>query len=210
MQVQETAVQTDRIWTIPNVLSMFRLATIPVFAWLVLRGDSDLLAAAVLAVGGLTDYIDGALARRLGQISALGQILDPLADRLSTITVLVVFLITGIMPWWFVALLVSRDLVMAWQMGRLKRVGITGLPVHFVGKLATFLLLLAFPVVLVGAGEGPVAWFCNVVGWALAGWGAGLYWYGAVLYIRQVRGILAGSPDRGRHLEVPPGTRAGL
>jgi cardiolipin synthase len=210
MQVQETAVQTDRIWTIPNVLSMFRLATIPVFAWLVLRGDSDLLAAAVLAVGGLTDYIDGALARRLGQISALGQILDPLADRLSTITVLVVFLITGIMPWWFVALLVSRDLVMAWQMGRLKRVGITGLPVHFVGKLATFLLLLAFPVVLVGAGEGPVAWFFHVVGWALAGWGAGLYWYGAVLYIRQVRGILAGSPDRGRHLEVPPGTRAGL
>lgn len=203
MQVQQTAVQTDRVWTLPNLLSMIRLATIPLFAWLVLARDADLLAALVLAIGGITDYLDGALARRLGQISRLGQLLDPIADRLSTITVLVVFLITGIMPWWFVALLVARDVVLAWELGRLRRVGITGLPVHFVGKLATFLLLLGFPLVLVGAGAGALAWVGQVVGWALACWGAGLYWYAAILYIRQARGILAGSRDPRSQIGVP-------
>lgn len=195
MQVQETAVQTDRIWTVPNILSMLRLALIPVFIWLAVWAQQDLAAAIVLAVGGITDYLDGAIARRTHQISRLGQLLDPIADRASTFTVMVVFLIRGIFPWWFVVLLLARDLMLAIYLGRLRKLGVTGLPVNFVGKLATFNLLIAFPLLMAGAGSGSLALVARVLGWAAAGWGAGLYWYSAVLYVRQARGILAtGNP----------------
>jgi cardiolipin synthase len=191
MQVQQTQVQTDRVWTIPNVLSGIRLLTIPVFVWLALGPEEDGWAAVVLALGGLTDYFDGMLARRWNQISRVGQLLDPIADRLSTVAVLVVFLVRGVVPWWFVALLVARDAVLAVQMAQLKRHGITGLPVNFVGKTATFNLLAAFPLLMwgVSALAGP-ALAAYAVGWAFALWGAGLYLYSGWLYLRQAHGIL--------------------
>jgi cardiolipin synthase (CMP-forming) len=145
MRVQEPVVRTDLVWTLPNVLSGIRLLTIPLFAWLALVPQQDALAALVLALGGATDFFDGMLARRWNQVTRLGQLLDPIADRLSTVTVLVVFLIRGVVPLWFVALLVLRDVVLAVEMGRLKSRGITGLPVNFIGKAATF-NLMALPV----------------------------------------------------------------
>jgi cardiolipin synthase len=195
MQVQQTQVQTDRVWTLPNVLSGIRLLTIPLFVWLALGPQLDGLAALVLALGGITDYLDGMLARRWNQISRLGQLLDPIADRLSTIAVLIVFLIRGVVPWWFVVLLVARDAVLAVQMARLKGHGITGLPVNFVGKAATFNLLMAFPLLMwgVSAMAGP-ATVARTVGWALALWGTWLYLYSGWRYLRQARGILGGLP----------------
>ncbi len=195
MRVQETQVQTDRVWTVPNVLSGIRLLTIPVFMWLALVEREDAAAALVLALGGVTDYFDGMLARRWHQISRVGQLLDPIADRLTTLAVLVVFLVRAVVPWWFVALLVARDVALGFQIARLKRRGVTGLPVTFVGKAATFNLLLSFPLLMwgVGATSGlPLG--ARVLGWALAIWGAGLYLYSALLYVRQSRDVMSGLP----------------
>lgn len=193
MEVQETAVQTDRVLTIPNLLSGLRLIGVPVFLWLILVPRADGLAIALLAVAGFTDWLDGYLARRWHQISRLGQLLDPIADRLYILATLVGLLIRGIVPWWFVLLLVSRDLIMAVVLAVLKRRGVTGLPVHFLGKAATFCLLYAFPLLLLGDGSGWLADAARVFGWAFAGWGTALYWWAAVLYLGQARRILAQS-----------------
>jgi cardiolipin synthase (CMP-forming) len=195
MRVQEPVVRTDLVWTLPNVLSGIRLLTIPLFAWLALVPQQDALAALVLALGGATDFFDGMLARRWNQVTRLGQLLDPIADRLSTVTVLVVFLIRGVVPLWFVALLVLRDAVLAVEMGRLKSRGITGLPVNFIGKAATFNLMISFPLLLWGADpQTIVEELARIAGWAFAWWGTGLYLYSAALYIRQTREVIADLP----------------
>lgn len=185
-------VQTDRVWTLPNALSFLRLASIPLFVWLALVPQADGWAALVLAIGGITDYLDGWFARRWNQVSRIGQLLDPIADRLTTLAVLVVFLIRGVVPWWFVAVVLGRDLVLSLEMARLKRIGITGLPVNYVGKVATFNLLGAFPLLMWGAsGPGGSARVALIVGWALALWGTGFYLYSGWLYLRQGRDVLA-------------------
>ena len=194
MRVREPQV-SDRVWTVPNLLSVIRLITIPIFAWLALVPEQDALAALVLALGSITDYFDGMLARRWDQVTRLGQLLDPIADRLSTVTVLVVFLVRGIVPLWFVALLVLRDVVLTVQMARLKGRGVTGLPVNWVGKAATFNLMLSFPLLLWGAGATSGAeLLAGSVGWAFAVWGAGLYLYSGLLYLRQARDVMGRVP----------------
>jgi cardiolipin synthase len=195
MQVQQTAVQTDRVLTVPNLLSFARLLTIPLFVWLALGPEEDGWAAVVLALGGLTDYFDGMLARRWNQISRVGQLLDPIADRLATLAVLLVFLVRAVVPWWFVAVLLGRDLVLALQMAVLKRHGVTGLPVNFVGKAATFFLMASFPLLMwgVSATAGP-AELARIVGWALALWGAFLYLYSGWLYLHQARQVMLATP----------------
>lgn len=177
---------TERVFTVPNILSFIRLAGVPVFLWLLLARDADLWAVAVLVVAGATDWLDGQLARRWHQRSRLGQVLDPMADRLYILAILVGLALRGIVPWWLVALLAARDLVMAttiWP--ALRRRGFASLPVHFLGKAATFALLYAFPLVLLGIGDGPWADPAKVVGWACVIWGAGLYWWSGLLYLGQ-------------------------
>ena len=195
MRVQEPVVRTDLVWTLPNVLSGIRLLTIPLFAWLALVPQQDALAALVLALGGATDFFDGMLARRWNQVTRLGQLLDPIADRLSTVTVLVVFLIRDVVPLWFVALLVLRDAVLTVEMGRLKGRGITGLPVNFIGKAATFNLMISFPLLLWGADpQTVIEELARIAGWAFALWGTGLYLYSGALYIRQTREVMSQLP----------------
>lgn len=191
MEVQSTQVQTDRVLTVPNVLSALRLLGVPLFLWLILGPEADGLAVGVLMLAGFTDWLDGFLARRWHQISRVGQLLDPVADRLYILATLVGLLLRGIVPWWFVVLLVSRDVIMSVVLAVLKRRGVTGLPVHFLGKAATFCLLYAFPLLLLGDGTGWLAQTANVFGWAFAVWGTALYWWAAVLYIGQARRILA-------------------
>ena len=190
MEVQETEVQTDRILTIPNILSFLRLLGVPVFLWLILVPQADGWAFVLLVVAGITDYLDGKIARATGQISRLGQLLDPLADRLYIAATLLGLAIRGIVPWWLVVLLLSRDVVLAVALALLKRRGITGLPVHFLGKAATFNLLYAFPLLLLGSGSGTAALVARVVGWAFAIWGTALYWWAGALYLAQVRQIV--------------------
>lgn len=190
MSVQKTEVTTDRVFTLPNVLSMARLAGVPLFLWLILGPQADAWAVVLLVVAGATDWLDGYLARRLNQISRLGQLLDPIADRLYILATLIGLLLRDIIPWWLVAILIGRDVVMAVVLWSLKRVGVVGLPVHFIGKAATFNLLYAFPMLLLGDGTGTVAEFFRIFGWAFAIWGTALYWWAGVLYVEQARRIL--------------------
>jgi cardiolipin synthase (CMP-forming) len=190
MAVQETEVQTDRVLTIPNLLSFLRLLGVPLFLWLVLGPEADGWAFVVLALSAFTDYLDGKLARRWHQISKVGQLLDPLADRLYIFATVVALTLREIIPLWFAVLLVSRDVFLAGLLPALRRRGLTALPVHFLGKAATFNLLYAFPLLLLGDGEGTLALLARVFGWAFAIWGVGLYWWAGLIYAQQVRRLL--------------------
>ena len=177
---------TTRVWTLPNVLSLLRLLGVPLFLWLLLARNNDILAVVVLAAGGATDWLDGYLARKWNQRSRLGQVLDPAADRLYILATLIGFVLRDIMPWWLAVILVSRDvLLFAGTWPALRRRGFVSLPVHFLGKAATFVLLYGLPLVLLGAGDDPWQLWARVLGWALVLWGTLLYWSAGVLYLRQ-------------------------
>lgn len=177
---------TTRVWTLPNVLSFLRLLGVPLFLWLLLARDNDLWAVVVLAAGGATDWLDGYLARKWNQRSRLGQVLDPAADRLYILATLIGLVLRDIMPWWLAVILVSRDVLMFTTMWpALRRRGFVSLPVHFLGKAATFVLLYGFPLVLLGAGGEAWQLWARVFGWALVLWGTLLYWSAGMLYLRQ-------------------------
>ena len=188
-----------RVWTLPNVISMLRLAGVPVFLWLVLGPEADAWALGLLMLSGVTDYLDGWLARRLNQTSVLGQVLDPVADRLYILAVVIGLGLREIIPWWVVVILPLRDLLLWGLVPFLRTRGYSALPVHFLGKAATFNLLYAFPLLLLGDGDGVVATLADVFGWAFAIWGIGLYWWAGILYAWQVRKLLA---DTERRAEV--------
>ncbi|BAJ27366.1 MULTISPECIES: CDP-alcohol phosphatidyltransferase family protein [Kitasatospora] len=195
MEVQETRVQTDRVLTIPNLLSMARLVGVPIFLWLVLwpvfgGPKNDGWAIVVLMLSGVSDYLDGKLARRWGQISRLGQLLDPAADRLYIVSTLVGLTWREILPWWLTALLVAREAFVGVVLLRLNRAGYGPLNVSFLGKAATFNLMYAFPLLLLGVGEGWVHRVAGVVSWAFIWWGTTLYWWAGALYAVQARQIL--------------------
>jgi cardiolipin synthase len=180
---------TDRVVTLPNALSALRLVLVPVFFWLVLT-RRDGWALAVLMISGFTDYLDGVLARRFNQVSRLGQLLDPAADRLYILATLVGLAWRDVVPWWLLAVIVGRDVLLAFTIPALARYGYGPLPVHFLGKAATFCLLYAFPLLLLAQIGGPVAEAARALGWAFAWWGTGLYWWAGWLYLRQVREVL--------------------
>lgn len=182
--VTEQRWDTDRVFTIPNVLSFLRLAAIPVFVWLIIAGQY-LVAVIILAVSAVTDWFDGYLARRLRQRTKLGAQLDPITDRLYILSTIIAFMVRGIFPWWFVAILLARDLMLVMLVPSLRRSGQMYLPVNLVGKAGTFALLLAFPVVLVSAPEAFDFQVAYVLGWAIAVAGACLYWAAGLLYLRE-------------------------
>jgi cardiolipin synthase (CMP-forming) len=182
-----------RIVTVPNLISLLRLALVPVFAVLIVRGE-DVWALGVLAVSGFSDWLDGFIARRFDQVSGLGKVLDPAADRLFILVTLVALVWRDAIPLWLVLALVTRDLLLASLMPFLARQRYGPLPVHFAGKAATFALLYAFPLLLLAESAGPVGTVSAVLGWAFAWWGLALYWFAAVLYLVQARALLA--PDR--------------
>jgi cardiolipin synthase (CMP-forming) len=185
---------TDRAWTLPNVLSFLRLAGAPVVLWLIIGPQADGLAVLVLALGGFTDWLDGYLARAWHQTSRIGQMLDPIADRLYILAVLIGLALREIVPWWLVVIVVGRDVFIPLLVPVLKTRGYSSLPVHFVGKVATFSLLYAFPLVLLGSGEEGWHQLAWVVGWAFAIWGTVLYWYAGGLYVAQTVRLLRSTP----------------
>jgi cardiolipin synthase len=190
-----------RVWTVPNIISMVRLAGVPLFLWLVLGPQQDALALVVLMVAGITDFLDGWLARRLDQFSALGEILDPVADRLYILAVVVGLYLRDIIPWWVALALPLRDLLLWGLVPFLRTRGFSALPVHYLGKAATFNLLYAFPLLLLGEGTGVVPTLARVFGWGFAWWGIGLYWWAGVLYAWQVATLLRETERRPRGYE---------
>jgi cardiolipin synthase len=183
----------DRVVTVPNALSALRLLGVPLFLWLLLGPHADGWAIVVLAVAGFTDWADGKLARAFGQSSRLGALLDPAADRLYIIVTLVAFVLRDVVPLWVVAVLVGRELVLGVTLLALRRAGWPPLQVHYLGKAATFLLLYAFPLLLLADGEGPVAGVVRPFAYALTVWGGVLYLLAGVVYIVQAVGLLRGA-----------------
>lgn len=188
--VTDSRAPDARVLTVPNMLSAARLLGVPLFLWLVVVAERDVLAFLLLMVSGLTDWLDGHLARKLDQRSRLGELLDPVADRLYILAVVVGLAWRDFIPWWVAALLPLRDLLLWGLVPLLRSRGYTALPVHFLGKAATFNLLYAFPLLLLGGGDGPLATLANVFGWAFACWGIALYWWAGLLYAWQVRVLL--------------------
>ena len=144
----------DRILTIPNAISVARLAGVPVFLWLVLGLRSpagDWWAVGLLIASGASDWLDGKIARALNQQSRLGQVLDPSADRLYIVATVVALAVRAIIPWWLVGILAAREVLMAAVLGVLRRHGWAALQVSFVGKTATLCLLYAFPLLFLGS-----------------------------------------------------------
>ena len=187
----------DRVLTIPNAISAARLAGVPVFLWLVLgprTATADYWAVALLIVAGLSDWLDGKIARALNQGSRLGEVLDPAADRLYIAATLIALAVREIIPWWLVAILALRELVVGVALFVLKRrAGFGTLHVSLVGKTATLCLLYAFPLLLIGDHPGWLGTLARVIGWAFAIWGTMLYWWAAMLYLIQVRSLTSAS-----------------
>lgn len=177
----------DRILTVPNVLSVVRLLFIPLFLYLLLGPQADGWALVVLLASGATDWLDGKLARALDQSSRLGALLDPLVDRLSVVATLLAFVVRGIIPWWLAVILIGRDLLLAGTMFVYRRRGLPPPDVIYVGKAATFVLMVALPVLLGATGDSAAAEVLAPIGTALLVWGTGLYvWTGALYTYKAV------------------------
>ncbi|OOB90269.1 CDP-alcohol phosphatidyltransferase family protein [Rathayibacter sp. VKM Ac-2630] len=181
----------DRIWTVPNVLSMVRLALVPVFLVLVIEGE-DALALLTLVVSSLTDYLDGWIARRFDQMTRLGRILDPAADRLYIFATVLGLAFRELVPWWLVAVLVARDLMLVVLAVILANTGYGPLPVHHLGKFATFCLFYALPLIMLGQAFPDLAPASLPIAWAFALWGAFLYWWAGIVYAVQTAGLVRG------------------
>jgi len=196
-QPAPSVVASNRIWTIPNVISFVRLLGVPLFLYLLLGPEKDVAAVIVLAIGGTTDWVDGFVARRMNSVSRLGELLDPFADRLYILATLIGFTVRGVVPWWLTGALLLRELVLGIALLVLRRHGYGPPPVHYVGKTGTFVLLAAFPVILLAQAVDS-SWL-TPIGWGLAWWALGLYWAAAVLYLAQARALLrADRAERGR------------
>ena len=171
------------------------MAGVPLFLWLVIGPEADVWALVVLMIAGFSDWLDGYLARRLDQMSKLGEILDPVADRLYILAAVVGLLYRDIIPWWVALIIPLRDALLWILVPFLRTRGYSALPVHYLGKAATAALLYSFPLLFLGDGDGVVPTLAEVFGWAFAIWGIGLYWWAGLLYAWQVRKLMA---DRDR------------
>ncbi|GAA1966541.1 CDP-alcohol phosphatidyltransferase family protein [Agromyces allii] len=171
----------SQVWTIPNLLSMLRLLLVPFFLWAVVVGEY-VTALVVLVAASLTDLLDGYLARRLDQITRLGQLLDPAADRLYIFAALVGLAANSLVPWWIVIVIVARDVILLILGVVLANHGYGPLPVHQLGKVATFALFFGLPVIMLGLAFPAVEPVSAPIGWAITIWGAFLYWWAGVIY----------------------------
>jgi len=178
------ATVSTRILTIPNLLSFFRLLLIPVF--LVLLVNAQYIWALIVLVGSsLTDFVDGYVARHFNQVSRVGQLLDPAADRLFIFSTLIGLAWTGFIPWWLAGVIFAREFLLLIVGVILANYGYGPLPVHHLGKMGTFALLSAMPLLVLGAAFPQIGPVTDPIGWAGALWGVFLYWWAGVLYALQ-------------------------
>jgi cardiolipin synthase len=182
----------QQLGTVPNLLSLLRLALVPVFLILILNGR-NFEAIIVLAVASITDYLDGYFARKLKQETRLGQLLDPAADRLYIFATLIGLAIVGYIPLWLTIVVIARDVILLFTYPILASRGYGPLPVHYLGKAGTFALLYSFPLLLIAAAFPDISLFVLPVAWAFALWGIGLYWWAGFVYLAQVRSVMKSS-----------------
>lgn len=212
MPGSEQPTPSDRIVTIPNLLSLVRLALIPLFLGFLLT-NQDLAALATLIGASVTDFLDGYLARRLNQVTKLGAILDPIADRLCIVAAVVGLAFRGILPWWLVLVVFARDIALLVIGGVLASHNVPIVPVSRVGKLATALLLAALPVLVCAAAVPATAPVLLPIGLVMSIIGAALYWAAGVGYGLATRSVIraqrsdtpVASDSLAPHEEAPDG-----
>jgi cardiolipin synthase (CMP-forming) len=203
-----------RVLTVPNVITLVRLLCIPVFLWLLFGLHRQTLAAVLLAVLGTTDWIDGYVARRYHQVSTLGKVLDPAADRILVGTAVIAVIVHGAVPLWFGVATLAREVLVSVMVLLLASLGAARINVLWVGKAGTFGLMVAYPGFLLSYGtatwQEPIrvaAWICGIVGLTLA-------WVAAAAYVKPAREALragrgggtgggAGGGDGGSEAESP-------
>lgn len=190
IDAQVSAGDEDRILTIPNLITVVRLGLLPVFLWLLFARDDRASAAWLLAGIGATDFFDGYIARRFNQVSNLGKVLDPVADRLLFFVGVGGIAIDGSVPLWFAAAVLVREAMVAGGTIALAAMGVRRIDVTWFGKAYTMLLMLSFPLFLAShsslgwhRGGGTAAWVLGIPGLILA-------WYSAALYVPMARQAL--------------------
>ena len=188
---------SNRVLTVPNLLSFLRLALVPVFLNLIIQGN-DGLALIVLVISSVTDFLDGLIARTFRQVSRLGQLLDPAADRLFIFAALIGLAVREVIPWWLLVIIVGRDLMLLGIGIVLANYGFGPLPVHHLGKVATLCLFYALPILMLGQAFPDVAWIADPLGWAFALWGAFLYWWAGALYLIEAVRVVRSTGVEGR------------
>lgn len=185
----------DRVLTVPNVLSVIRLVLVPVFLYLLLVADATAWAVAILMFSGASDWADGKIARLYdNQSSRLGELLDPAVDRIYMVVVPVSLALAHVIPWWVVALLLGRDVVLAGTLPLLRSRGLSALPVTYIGKAATFALMSGLPLVLLGQFDGQWSRVVLAIGWGFLIWGIAMYLWSGVLYLIQVAMVMRSMP----------------
>lgn len=170
--------------TIPNALTALRGLGVPLFIWLALVKEADGWAIFVLALGGISDYLDGKLARLWNQTSRFGELADPAIDRIYIFAVLIVLYLREALPLWIIIALLARDLILAILTLALTRKGQPPLEVTYLGKAATFNLLYAFPFLLLALSQSWLGTIAFILGWAFTIWGSALYLATGISYLR--------------------------
>jgi len=146
----------DRVWTVPNFISLLRVLLLGLFCWLLIGPDRRIAATVVLMVVGITDFLDGYLARRFHQVSTLGKVLDPVADRLVLVTGVLAITVYGAVPIWLAVVVLGRELLVSVAVVALAALGARRIDVVWAGKAGTFGLMCCFPLFLLG--DDPATW----------------------------------------------------
>jgi cardiolipin synthase (CMP-forming) len=189
--------RTDRVLTVPNAITVARLALLPVFVWLLFAQEDRVGAALLLAGIGVTDFLDGWIARRFDQVSELGKVLDPVADRLLFFVGVGAILIDGSVPVWFAVAVLAREAAVAVGTVGLAALGARRIDVTWFGKAGAFLLMIAFPWFLASHADVGWAGTAEALAWLSGLPGLALAWYSAVLYIPLgMRALREGRADR--------------
>jgi cardiolipin synthase len=178
------------VLTVPNVVTLLRLGCVPVFVWLLFGAGRQTAAAILLGVLGATDWVDGFLARRFHQVSTVGKVLDPVADRVLMATAVISVMVAGAVPLWFGAATLARELLVSVAVLVLATLGAERIDVVWVGKAGTFALMFAYPTFLLANGDAAwqkpfevIAWGCGIPGLVLA-------WFAAATYVPLARQAL--------------------
>ena len=197
----------DRIFTLPNVITLMRLVCIPLFVWLLFGAHEQTAAAILLAVLGATDWVDGYVARHFGQVTTLGKVLDPAADRLLVGTAVISIMVYGAVPLWFGIATIARELLVTVMVLTLASLGASRIDVLWVGKAGTFGLMFAYPTFLLGYGNASWQEPIKVIGWVTGIVGLALAWYAAGSYVGPARKALRDGRAARRSREAEPGMK---
>ena len=181
---------SQELKSVPNMLSILRLLLVPVFLWLLIA-DQFLVAFLVLMFASFTDWLDGFIARKFNQITSLGKVLDPSADRLFILATLIGLTVNEIIPAWLAIVIVARDVLLLIGYPISASHGYGPLPVHFLGKAATFALLYALPLLLLSDVWPSAEAVILPLAWGFAYWGIGLYWVAGFVYLAQLRQLIS-------------------